>query len=475
VSVNSLLISVLLLGLAAPAIAQTIVHQVTAPARTLNPFLVSSSASGQGQGFAWATAQEANYTYLSTQWTVPPYPTVPISSANVPITSLWNGLEPNNGSCVMQPVLQLGSANPAIGEEGVNGYLWTIYCYVCCPNNTNISPNCHGSGSLPIPVSPGDTITGTMALDQNSDVWTITTTDNTSDKFDTMSVSSADVGGPQTLAAGGVLETLDVTDCGYLPASGQLTFGSSTAAVNFGQLFAPDFLPHLTVVGPSNTNCREYAIGGTGGVSIYFSTGTVSTSPPPPAAPPSLPVIASVSSSVVQGQFVTLSGSGFLPHNVMWVTSQAGTNGLSVASSNGTTITFLASPSFFPIGTVMISIYNSNGKSVSVTTTVLAAGVAGPSPHPAPMPISSSDVVINNAPSSLIQGHLFTLSGSGFLSRNILWVTSQTGTNGLTVVSTDGTTITFSTPASVFTLGSVTLYLSNANGNSGSITLAVEP
>ena len=336
--------------------------QITAFA-ILNAFLVSGSASGQ-QGFAWATAPGGNYTYLSTEWTVPPYPPIPTDQAKIPAISFWNGLEPADESCVMQPVVSS------------NGHTWTIYSFVCCPANNIRVPNCYGSGNPAIAVNAGDTITGTMELDQKSSMWTITTTDESSHRSDTMRVSPEDVGGPQMFAIGGALETLNLTACGYLPASGQITFGS-TAQVNFGQSFTPNFLPQPTYLG-SNVNCQEYVTGGTGGVSIYYSTGNVTRLPSPPivAAPTpspssSLPVITSVPASVTQGQLVTLSGTGFLYRNTLWVTSQNVTNGIIVISTDGETITFSTPARFFPLGPVTFNLSNANGSGNSGAATTL--------------------------------------------------------------------------------------------------------
>jgi len=328
----------------------------------LNAFLASRIASGQ-QGFAWATAPGGNYTYLSTEWTVPPYPPIPMDQAKIPVISFWNGLEPADESCVMQPVVSS------------NGHTWTIYSFVCCPGNNTVH-NCYGSGNPAIAVNAGDKITGTMELDQTSSMWTITTTDVSSHQSDTMRVSPNDVGGPQMFAIGGALETQNLTACGYLPASGQITFGS-TAKVNFGQSFMPNFLPQPTYLG-SNVNCQEYVTGSANGVSIFFSTGNITRLPSPPivSAPTSsssLPVISSVPSSVTQGQLVTLSGTGFLYRNTLWVTSQNGTNGVIVISSDGESITFSTPAKLFPLGlvTFYLSNANGNGNSGSVTTRVV--------------------------------------------------------------------------------------------------------
>ena len=176
-------------------------------------------------------------------------------------------------------------------------------------------------------------------------------------------------------AIGGALETLNLTACGYLPASGQITFGS-TAKVNFGPSFMPNFLPQPTYLG-SNVNCQEYVTGGANGVSIYFSTGNVVARLPAPPTPPaptpssSVPVITSVPSSVTQGQLVTLSGTGLLYRNTLWVTSQNGTNGIIVISTDGETITFSTPARVFPLGPVTFYLSNTNGNGISGSATTL--------------------------------------------------------------------------------------------------------
>jgi len=71
-------------------------------------------SSKPAHGPAWKTAAQyenpSSITYLYGEWSVPPYPTTQSDQ----ILYFWNGVEPEDNSAVVQPVLQWG-ATPAGG------------------------------------------------------------------------------------------------------------------------------------------------------------------------------------------------------------------------------------------------------------------------------------------------------------------------------------------------------------------------
>jgi hypothetical protein len=89
--------------------------------------------------------------------------------------------------------------------------------------------------------------------------------------------------------------------------------------------------------------------------------------------------------------------------------------------------------------------------------------------------VVTTSPVISGSPSAAVQGQTITLIGSGFLAQNVIYITSPgIGMHGLRVASPNGTTLTFAVnPSEEFPPGVNTLYVSNANGNSNSITITV--
>jgi hypothetical protein len=91
-------------------------------------------------------------------WTVPP---APATSAGQ-LIYLFNGIE--NVSCIFQPVLQWGTDPNATGGPYWQIATWYVY-----------GPNGPASHSTPIPVKPGDTLTGTITCvgKSASNTWSI--------------------------------------------------------------------------------------------------------------------------------------------------------------------------------------------------------------------------------------------------------------------------------------------------------------
>lgn len=115
----------------------------TPPARTV-PAITDK---GWIEYTQWQNTGTQPIVYFSTTWVVPPVP----SSDDDQIIFLFNGLQPDDGSHILQPVLQWGAANGT-------GKIWSI---------TNWYANGEGGAAItktPIQVNSGDTLQGVMTL-----------------------------------------------------------------------------------------------------------------------------------------------------------------------------------------------------------------------------------------------------------------------------------------------------------------------
>src|SRR5450755_92079 len=107
----------------------------------------SSNAPGTGNGWVEADAWQApltssdNIDYLGGTWMVPTYPLL-----DGAVIYLFNGIEPANGSWILQPVLQFG-VSPAGG-----GNYWAIASWLVSADQAFFSPL--------ETVYPGNTISG---------------------------------------------------------------------------------------------------------------------------------------------------------------------------------------------------------------------------------------------------------------------------------------------------------------------------
>jgi Hemopexin len=95
----------------------------------------------------WQNTSGQPIVYFSTKWVVPPVP----ASDDGQIIFLFNGLEPANGSYILQPVLQWGAANGT-------GKYWSISNWYANGESG------HSITKLPIQVNPGDVLQGVMTL-----------------------------------------------------------------------------------------------------------------------------------------------------------------------------------------------------------------------------------------------------------------------------------------------------------------------
>jgi len=167
---------------------------------------------------AWTQYQnKGKVTLLYGEWTVPDAP----PSSDGQILYYWNGIEPDDNSAVLQPVLQFGST-PAGG-----GSYWAMASWYVSDSdayNTDI-----------LRVNPGDIVTGNnLQLDNGS--WIIT--GGTKGSPQTVQLLSNPPSQDYTWAYQ-VLEAYSVTDClTQYPKVGKLVFDNIVVNVS-GSLVKP--------------------------------------------------------------------------------------------------------------------------------------------------------------------------------------------------------------------------------------------
>jgi hypothetical protein len=141
----------------------------------------------------------SNYTYYSAVWKVPPTPSVSTNN----ILFFFNSFENNQYNDILQPVLQL--------NNGVAG--WTLASW-------------YGSGSqyfhsTPVPVNPGDAITGVIELEGSS--WNILGYVNGALKAQiSVSFSTVQAQGNAEFA----MEVYNINTCNQYPSSNGLDIGN---------------------------------------------------------------------------------------------------------------------------------------------------------------------------------------------------------------------------------------------------------
>lgn len=212
------------------------------------------------------------------------------------------------------------------------------------------------------------------------------------------------------------------------------------------------------------------------------SSPATSTAPtaPPPAPTTDLGAITFSPSSVAVGDFVTITGSGFMAtDNTLNLGSGEIKNLNSFA--NGTMITLqvpnrIGSSEVAP-GTYSVSVTNASGKTASSNLVILSSRSAYPT-------------ITAASPNIASVGQTITVSGSGFtLTGNQVHL----GVGGVTITSERrvlGTSLTFQIPSSInscdfssssscagktypVTAGTYSLYITNTNGQTNSVNLIV--
>jgi len=136
-------------------------------ARTLLPATPDWEENGW---IAWALAENtAGFTSFTSKWAVP---SVPPKKVGTEVIFWWNGLEPQDRSTVIQPVLQWGQAADGSGKYYAIASWW-------------VNDAGQALYSKPIKVKPSDAILGTVSLMSNGS-YTIAIQDSTSKQTGTL-------------------------------------------------------------------------------------------------------------------------------------------------------------------------------------------------------------------------------------------------------------------------------------------------
>ena len=174
------------------------------------------------------------------------------------------------------------------------------------------------------------------------------------------------------------------------------------------------------------------------------------------AAPAAAPVLTSLDPDqgpVGGGTAVTITGTGFTPGSTVSVDGSAPITPTSV-STDGTTLTF-TTPAHVA-GAVPVTVTTASGTSAPLTYTYVAA--------PAGSPVLTS---LDPDQGPVAGGTVVTITGTGFTPGSTVSVDGSAPITP-TAVSTDGTTITFTTPAHV--AGAVPVTVTNGSGTSAPLT-----
>jgi len=248
---------------------------------------------------------------------------------------------------------------------------------------------------------------------------------------------------PETGPAGGGTP-VTITGSGFLPGS-TVSVGGTTGIV-------PD------AIGVGGTTLTFTTPPGAAGDAPVTVTNLAGTSAPltftylaPPVGSPVLTAIAPDAGPAAGGTSVTLTGTGFTPGSTITIGDATGIVG--TLSPDGTQLTFTTPGG--TAGDVPVTVTNATGTSAPLTFTYQAAPVVAPtltSLTPAEGPAGGGTDV--------------TIVGTGFTGDSTVTVGTTTGIVPLSV-STDGTSLVFTTPAGA--VGQADVSVTTPAGTSGTL------
>jgi hypothetical protein len=187
----------------------------------------AQAATAAGAAFArgwitfagWMNQTGRPIASFTTTWTVPPQP----PSQDGQLLYLFNGIEPADGSWILQPVLQWGQS-PAGG-----GNSWAVASWF-----VEAGPNGHAFHTTPVQVNTGDTLVGVMTLAGASANGVF----NYESSFDGIPGTTLPAKSPQQLVwCVQTLEAYGIQQCSDYPA-GMTAFGAIEIADEEGDDFA---------------------------------------------------------------------------------------------------------------------------------------------------------------------------------------------------------------------------------------------
>ncbi len=158
-----------------------------------------------------------NIDFMSSTWTVPSYPLEEGASIYI-----FNGIEPQGGAWILQPVLQYGTSRAG------GGNYWAIASWL-------VQGDDYAFHSPLETVYPGDSIFGyteMTAASGSTPYWTVVAKDETRGTYSWIKTHKVS-GQHWTWAYAAVLEAYNVTSCSQFPANGKVTFYNATVDHGF--------------------------------------------------------------------------------------------------------------------------------------------------------------------------------------------------------------------------------------------------
>jgi len=106
---------------------------------------------------AWIDVVGPSMKSFSTTWTVPPEP----KTTGAQLLYLFNGMQPPDGSTIVQPVLQWGDSGPDQDGQNRTGHFWTVASWIVPAPDGRTYHTPH------LRVNPGDNLVGVIRLVKN--------------------------------------------------------------------------------------------------------------------------------------------------------------------------------------------------------------------------------------------------------------------------------------------------------------------
>jgi hypothetical protein len=151
---------------------------------TVNSIVVQSNQKASTSSVAWPPAyiegaessSLTNVGQFTAQWNVPASPQKLKKNSNKDVyrsqLSIWNGIQSNDGTFLIQPVLEWAWKDKGLDPEP--GTVWTGASWYLYPSQSDSFHSTRIRG-----INPGDNIEGNMLYNKYNNYWTVTLTDIT--------------------------------------------------------------------------------------------------------------------------------------------------------------------------------------------------------------------------------------------------------------------------------------------------------
>jgi hypothetical protein len=218
------------------------------PRLVLRSDAAAATTNGWVEDADWTSPSPA--TRLTSTFGVPSAP----SSSAGQVVFFFPGMEPRDGTIILQPVLQWG-ASAAGGSAS-----WGIASWSCGPSCVHSKLAAARAGDTIV-----GTITGSSCSSTGACSWKIVTTDASSGKSTTLSTR----GDKESYVwlFGGVLEAYGVSACKQYPASAKETFSAVDFYDTKGDLLAPSYAADVLGTSPS---CSFHVAPSTSGAALNY-------------------------------------------------------------------------------------------------------------------------------------------------------------------------------------------------------------